>query len=440
MAENENEKQTKEQVVHSAYGPASAAEVRELLQICWDTKMALIIFSAPGCGKSSLVAAFAKDHGVGMECLIGSQMDSTDFSGLPMGTTVDVNGDAIKATTFGAPDWQIRLLNGQSKILFLDEFSNSPSSVQAAELKLIGDRRFANGEQVPDDVLIVLASNPVSSSVDAGGMLAPPMASRLLQISMEPTAEEFYKGLVNGWDDEPWEISDDERKHRERVVSFLRANNGTYICKEIGDDFDNMDTAAPSWMNLENESSESEREIMQTAWPCPRSWDNVCRMLGRTGFESEISPLQERILSGTVGRQAAVYLVDYAHEHAHIDPYELIRNPEMQNWRVSDEGVEFNEIAELARAVNEAAILCDGKDGRPTPMEALNFYDKVIDLGGGSHFVEFAQGRNEKSPGHYFKRNIPADVDRREWTTKIYDILRKFKDHGYIPDTNKEIR
>lgn len=421
--------------VHTRYGEATAAEIEDILEIANEANMSVIIYGEPGVGKTALINSFAEKHNMGAEILIGSQLDACDFSGLPQGTMVDVNGEQVKATVFGAPDWQIRLMSGQSKILFLDEFLNSPPSIQAAELKLVGDRKFANGDPVPDDVFIILATNPVESSVDAGGMLAPPMASRLLQVSMRPSDDEFYKGIVDGWGDEPWDIPEAERAWRERVAAFNKANNGVFITKRIREDeFVNPDTAQAAYMDVNASASASENEILQTAWACPRSWDNVCRMLGKTGFFPEVTALQERILAGTVGRQAAVELAAYAHEHSQIDPFEIIANPEIIEWRITEEGVEYNKIVEIARAVNAAIPKCDGLNGRPSVVQALDFYDKVIDLGGGQHFVEFCQDGKEGGPRHYLKNNRPSDYEKREWTQKIFDILKKFKNNGYIPD------
>lgn len=434
---NETQAQNTNEAVHTGYGEASAAEVKEILKIAYAAGMSVIIYGEPGVGKTSIVSQFAKDLG-GMEVLVGSQLDSCDFSGLPQSSSMEIDGRSVKTTVFGAPDWQVRLMNGTSKVLFLDEFSNSPASIQAAELKLVGDRRFANGDKVPDDVFIILATNPVESSVDAGSMLAPPMASRLLQISMRPTPKEVYNGLVHGWDEEPWDdkISEDEMKWRRRIVDWLKSTNGTYIVKRIDDTmFNSSESSLPAWMHPDSEASESEREILQTAWPCPRSWDNVCRLLGHTGFAAEVSPLQERILAGTVGRQCAVYICDYAHSHSTISPYEAILKPEKQEWRVSKDGVQYNSVLELARAINEAVPTCTGMNGTPTLEQALDFYSKVIDLGGGAHFATaFCTGTGENSPRQYFDEHRPSNVTQRDWTRKIQETLRKYKDHGLIPD------
>lgn len=426
-------------IERSAYGDASQSEVKEILDYCYQARMPLCLIGLPGVGKTAMLNAYAKEHNLGEPILlIGSQMEPQDVVGLPMASDIEVNGKSVRCTEYGAPWWQVALMSGERKVLFFDEFSNSPATIQSGMLKLIGDKVFGDGTPLPDDVLLVMAMNPENSAVDYNPIAAP-MANRITFVSYRPTDAEVYDGLLGEWyDDEVKEAwTDAEKNWRQRIVDFLRHTNGTYILKlnDVGGNA--SDSSVPAWLNPESENSDSEKEILCTAWPSPRAWDNVARLLAYTGFENEVTPIQERILSGTVGRQASVYLQEYAHEHSMIDPFELIRNPEKQDWHVNDQkGNSYNDILQLARAVNQAIPKCDGVNGRPNSDDALSFYEKVVDLGGGAHFMEaFCTNSDPHGPRRFIAENRPSNFTEREWKARIIQLLIKFREADLIPDS-----
>lgn len=421
----------------TGYGEASASEVREIFSACYKAHFPVMLIGDPGVGKTALINAWADENGLGEPIiLIGSQMEPQDIVGLPMASTMNINGKNLNITEYGMPWWQAEIMSGKRKVLFFDEFSNSPASIQSGELKLIGDKRFGNGEKVPDNVFIVLAMNPESSAVDYTPIAAP-MANRMMFVSYKPTDKEVYDGLSGGWysDAQKKAWSTSERQWRTRIVSFLKSTNGMYIAK-----MNNLDSclssAVPAYLNPDNEHSDAEKEILTTSWPSPRAWDNVARVLGTTPFEREITRTQERMLAGTVGRQASVELCEYVHEHAGLDGFEVIKNPEIQDWNVSsNDGSSYNDILELARDINEKIPLCDGIDGHPNLKQALDFYDKVIDLGGGPHFAA-AFCRDEHGPGSYLRKHRPSNVSMREWSKEINQVFVKFTQSDYIPHNN----
>lgn len=428
---------------YTAYGEASAAEVHEILDAAYKGSLPVVLVGSGGVGKSALLRSYAVEHGLGHPItLLLSTMDPTDMSGLPTRGETEHNGHTVAVTEFGMPWWQECLLNGEypdgspCKSLFIDELSCCSPALQSAALALVNERILPCGEQLSSEVQLVLAMNPESVASDYSP-ISPVLANRLCMISYKPTDEEVYEGLTGGWfsEEEQAAWSDNERAWRNRIVDFLRHTNGAYILMENDLADGALESEAPAYLQPDAENSDSEREILTTAWASPRAWDNVARVLSYTGFEKKVTPIQERILAGTVGRKATVPLMEYVEEHAKLDPFTVIKNPEMQEWHANANaaGAAYNDILALARAINESIPKCDGLDGRPTPQEALDFYDKVIDLGGGAHFMT-AYCQDNNGPGHYFKKNIPEGVERRDWMAKINGILVKFRDADLIPD------
>ena len=429
---------------YTDYGEASAQELLEIMDAAYKASIPMLIFGDPGVGKTKLVQKYAVDKFGGPAItLLLATMDPTDIAGLPMKGTQEYEGHEVSVTAYGMPWWQNSLLRGKypngepCKTLFIDEVTCCPPAVQSSVLSLIQDRILPCGEKLPDDVQIIAAANPQSSATDYNE-LASPLVNRLLLVSYKPTDKEVFEGLAGGWFSEEEQAlwTDEERSWRERVVGFLRDTHGAYILKPNTLADGAMESVTGTYLNPDSENSDSEREILTSAWCSPRSWDNLIRVLSHTGFYPELNAVQRRIAAGMVGRQAEVELSEYAKKHKRIDVYDLIRHPEKQEWKVgSSEDAQYNDILEIANAINAAIPSCDGQDGRPTPIDAIQFYSKVIDYGGGAHFVSaFCQDTDDKAPGHYLKNIQPDGVPRKEWSALVNGTLKKFRTSNLIPD------
>ena len=89
-----------------------------------------IYWGPPGVGKTAWLRQVASTLNLRVETLIGSCMDPTDILGFP------VKGD--KGVSWALPEWWMNLEEGG--VLYLDELSCSPPAVQAAMLRLVGER------------------------------------------------------------------------------------------------------------------------------------------------------------------------------------------------------------------------------------------------------------------------------------------------------------
>ena len=440
--------------VGTNYGPASAMELDMILEAAWKARQPMFIVGAPGVGKTARIKWWSKLHGFGEPIvLVGSHMEPPDVMGLPhaasqqrkksgneireiqdrvnAGTMTEEEGIAATAevltiwfTDYLMPVWQMKLQDGQPHILFFDEFSNTPRMVQAALLKIIGEGVFANGTYIPDNCFIVGAMNPADTAVDYTPIAAA-MVNRLLLVSYRPTWEEVVSGLKGEWftEEEQAAWSENERKWRERITDFLREHSA-YILKPntlINTDYD---TSAAAYLDPDSETDSSEREILTSTWASPRSWDNCCRVLANTAFAAEVTPIQERILAGMVGRESTAQLMTYVRAHTHIDAFELIRNPELQDWRVNSEtDASFNDVMEIVNTIIAKIPECNGQNGAPTAEEALNFFIRVEELGGANVISpHFATGPART----YLTQARPSDITQREWMRRINMLLKKF--------------
>lgn len=351
---------TTQNITARSAGPATLAETQRLLEAFCATNTTCLIVGPPGCGKTALISAFSEAHGMGEPIvLIGSQMDPTDVVGLPY-----ADGDK---TVYLAPVWQQQLLDDRPHLLFLDEFSNTSRSVQAALLKLIGERRFANGVKLPDQVMIVAAMNPRSSAVDYND-LRDPVINRMALISLEPSCEEFLTGFVDGWPNatpEPLADSAEWSAWTSRIARFLRQSPQWFLeAPEL-----HASRTTDSQVETLSLGSESERYVVESAWATPRSWEAARRALVALGATKDLDGVSLRALRGIVGYRATAALAYFCSQESALDPFDAICNPAGCDWG----NMTLNEAQELAGAIEGVAEICDGKDGHPTPEQLLEF-------------------------------------------------------------------
>lgn len=202
---------------------ANVAEATKYLNSLVQGKIrhSVMMWGAPGIGKSSLVAKVAKDNGMQIIDVRLSQLAPTDIRGIPF-----VNQETGVAR-FAPPEFLPREGRG---ILFLDEINLAPPAIQNVAMQLVLDRRVGSYE-VPDEWFIVAAGNRVEDRAAVSQMPAP-LANRFLHLTVEVD--------LNSW--KQYAITSGVR---EEIVSFLNFR--------------------PNLLHDFNKNA--------IAWPSPRSWD-----------------------------------------------------------------------------------------------------------------------------------------------------------------------
>ena len=96
----------------------------EALGVAVAARVPVLLWGAPGTGKTSAIRAMAGAMGLPCETVIASIREPSDFAGLPI-----VVGGEVR---FAPPAWARRLAEAGRGLLFLDELSTAPPAVQAA--------------------------------------------------------------------------------------------------------------------------------------------------------------------------------------------------------------------------------------------------------------------------------------------------------------------
>ncbi len=195
--------------------------------------LSVMIWGAPGIGKSSIVANVCKNDKLDFIDLRLSQLAPTDLRGLPVpkGNT----------SSWLAPEFLP--IEGEG-ILFLDEINMAPPAMQGVSQQLILDRRI--GSYVLPEGWFVWAAGNRKEDRSAVFDMPSPLSNRFIHLEIEPSIENFRQYAF-------------EHAFDEKIISFIAFRQ-----------------------DLLHKLSESEN-----AWPSPRSWE-MANLLYQT--ELDISP------------------------------------------------------------------------------------------------------------------------------------------------------
>lgn len=247
------------------------------LAIALSAQAPVLLWGGPGIGKTSVVEQIAAHAGWHLETVIASICDPTDFKGMPR--------DAGDRTEFSPPAWAMAIQEAGGGLVFLDEISTAPPSVQAALLRpvltgVVGDLAL------PKDTRFVAAANPPDQAAD-GWDLSAPLANRFVHLEWDVPASVISDGFVYGF--APVDLPAESMVDVAALVTQVRRSVGAFI------------TARPDLVHKMPGRS-SERGL---AWPSPRSWEMGATVLGHAQAAGAKQGVRAQLLSGCVGPSAA---------------------------------------------------------------------------------------------------------------------------------------
>ena len=278
----------------------SSPVVTEALSVAVSANVPVLLWGAPGTGKTSLVQALGAAAGLPVEVVIGSIREPSDFAGLPV-----VTGGGVR---LAAPAWALRLAAAGDGLLFLDELTTSPPAVQAAMLRVVLER-VVGDVALPAAVRIVAAANPPDQAAD-GWDLAAPLANRLVHLDWVAEASDVADGLVLGFPAPAVArapvLADggEQAAARGAVAAFLRVRPALLLV-------------------VPQQAASAGR-----GWPSPRSWETVARLLGACALARACPEVRAALAVGAVGEGAALEFLSWL-EHADLpDPALVLADPD----------------------------------------------------------------------------------------------------------------
>ena len=279
----------------------------EALGVAVAARVPVLLWGAPGTGKTSAIRAMAQTMGLPCETVIASIREPSDFAGLPI-----VVGDGVR---FAPPAWARRLADAGHGLLFLDELSTAPPAVQAALLRVVLER-VVGDLTLPDEVAVVAAANPPEQAAD-GWDLSAPLANRLCHLAWHTDPRSVADGLAGGWAPpvvpvlpDGWQA--EEILSRGLVAAFLHVRPA-------------LACAPPS------DAASAGR-----GWPSPRTWEMAARLMAAAGASGTGDEARSALIRGAVGDGAGVEFLAWLVEMDLPDPEQVLADP--ASFRLPERG------------------------------------------------------------------------------------------------------
>lgn len=267
--------------------------------VCVEARVAVILWGAPGQGKTSVLKSIAEQSGRKLEIVLASIREPQDFAGLP--TIRDGTMSLIP------PNWAQSLSADGNGILFADEINTAPPSVQAALLRVCLEK-IAGDLELGSRTSIVAAANPPEIAAD-GWDLAPPLANRFCHINWDLPAEVVAAGLVGNWP----------------TINLPQANE-TDIEKETQEEAWKLAgflSARPELATVMPESTGQQGR----AFPTPRSWEFVLKLMAHANAMGLSAEVKRLLVVGSVGQGAGSEYLSYRENMDLPSPEAIISDP-----------------------------------------------------------------------------------------------------------------
>jgi hypothetical protein len=257
--------------------PVTVSQLKKMARRAMAARRPLMVWGAPGLGKSEAIEQIAAEQGRPLIDLRLLLMEPTDLRGIPFKTTMKsqdpVTGEMITVDTvrWAPPEELPRIGFKDNAILFLDEISAAPPTVQAAAYQLILNRRIG-AYKLPDGVDIFAAGNRQSDK-GVTYRMPTPLANRFLHCTLVCD--------YNEWVD--WAISSGNV-------------NADIIAYHIDNKGKNLFTFNP-------------KENKEMAFATPRSWVFVGQVVSED--DGTDPALTNHMVSGAVGEGLAGEFINF---------------------------------------------------------------------------------------------------------------------------------
>jgi len=265
-----------------------------ILNVAYASNVPLLLWGDAGVGKSARITSFGRANGLLTQTIIASINEPATFGGFPVQTD---GGAALLPTA-----WAMSL-KGTQGILFIDELTTAPPSVQAACLRVINDAVVGDCD-MGKGVRRWAAANPPDIAAD-GSVLAAPLANRFMHITVRFDLEEWSRGFLNGFagtgyapPPTGWEAR--IPMVRAAIVAFLRRRPALAHARP-------KDAVAGGG-----------------AWPSPRTWDMAATVMAVAGAMGVSDDTMHECMAGCVGDGAAVEFLAWQRAQDLPDPEALL--------------------------------------------------------------------------------------------------------------------
>jgi hypothetical protein len=278
--------------------PGRRPVATEALGVAVAARVPVLLWGAPGTGKTATIQAIARAIGWPCETVIASIREPSDFAGLP----IVIGGEVV----FAPPAWARRLAQAGRGLLFLDELSTAPPAVQAALLRVVLER-VVGDLALPDDVAVVAAANPPEQAAD-GWDLSAPLANRLCHLTWDIDPRAVADGLAVGFAAPVVPVLPDGWAAGQRIALALV---GAFLQVRPA-----LACAPPA-----------DAAAAGRGWPSPRTWEMAARLWAAGTAAGASEEARATLVAGAVGDAAAVEFLAWTAEMDLPDPEAALADP-----------------------------------------------------------------------------------------------------------------
>ena len=407
--------------------PEHAARGYRFMDLASVTGFPIYFWGPPGVGKSESVERWAKKRGYHFRQLVLSQVAPETLGLLPREEHAVTTDQRIQqAVDKWGPvkdeEWLeqrsrvrpimtelsgVSLLEeilhhsrgqGQRTVLFLDEFNNGNEAVMSQVKTLLTERKIGDSV-LPDDTIIIAASNPVED-VHTANTLDTALRSRFMHLwwddYMLADEEEIEEAVQRGWPvpelgDVDWEAASPSSS----AYAMVSAVVGTYHAETPSADLyayvtrrDRNKTSVRSQVNTNNEGDDPDQ-----AYATNRSWQRLKEQLAGA-YQFGDTRMRYDVCVGMLGQTRGMKFARYMDSYQSlISPKEWIEqgksragapvmtrvNSRGQTVAVSREDEVFAQYDALTKYVTRKALNRNPKR-RLTPSELLSAIRLVSDF------------------------------------------------------------
>jgi len=341
----------------------SPSRLKSMIIHSIERRRPLFISGPPGIGKSDVVAEVARMQNRPLIDIRLPLLEATDIRGLPHLAEVtirDAEGNLVmnesnvplteKVFKWSTPSDLPTDPNSRA-LVFFDEMSSAPPSVQAATYQIILNRKIGTYE-LPDDVVIVAAGNRVKDKGVAYNMPTP-LANRFIHTTLHVDFDDWQE----------WAILN--RIHQD-VVGYL-----TFQPNDLFD----FDPRRESY-----------------AFATPRSWSFVSDLIyerkadGTLGDTSLPADILGDMIKGTVGEGPAIKFLTYRKQANNLPRARDILDGTVTQLKVKQIDIMYSLSTSLVYALMDdnnkavAAAKNGDKNSHVTVFEHTNnFFQFIMD-------------------------------------------------------------
>jgi len=303
-----------------------ASAISDALRVLVAARQPVFVWGGPGVGKSAVVGQVAEASKVPLQDVRALLLDPVDLRGLPF---LGSDGRSKWAT----PEFLPRDGTG---ILFLDELNAAPAMVQASCYQLVLDRKL--GEYTLPDGWAIIAAGNRDSDRGATTRMPTPLRNRFVHLEFEVDVQEWSEWAIGAG-------------IRPEVIAFLRFR--------------------PELLSAFHRDA--------NAFPSPRSWEFVSRILDSLGPPSNLS-IEHEVIAGAVGTGAATEFSGFLRMFRELPNIDAILMNPLQESVPENAAAQYAVSSALARCASDTNFdrICLYLDRLPTEFQVLCVRDATL--------------------------------------------------------------